>query len=120
VDVNVELLYDLVNEAVTEALEAQAGGGEIRISNRLSEGEVIFRDPSGKDVKVMPARTFFKKVTSVREKLRVMEQRINNHPGLTDKDKVELQVYLTRCYGSLTTFNFLFREAKEGFKGSSG
>jgi hypothetical protein len=113
-------LYDLVHEAVKQALEEEAGGGDARISNRLSEGEVIFRDPNGKDAKVIPARAFFKKVTSIREKLRVLEQRINNHPGLTNKERVELQTYVTRCYGSLTTFNFLFRDPKDQFKGASG
>ena len=117
-EVNTELLYDLVNEAVSQALEKEAGGGDVRISNRMSEGEVIFRDPSGKDVKVIPARTLFKKVTSVREKLRVMEQRVNNHPGMTDKERAEMQTYITRCYGSLTTFNFLFRDPKQGFSGN--
>lgn len=118
-EVNAELLYELVTEAVSDALEKEAGGGAIRISNRLSEGSVIFRDPNGKDVKVVPARTVFKKITSLREKMRVLEQRVNNHPALSDKEKAELQVYITRCYGSMTTFNFLFRDDKDQFKGSS-
>ncbi len=115
-----EVLYDLVHEAVKQALEEEAGGGGVRISRRLSEGEVIFRDASGKDAKVIPARSFFKKVTSVREKLRVLEQRLNKHPGLSEKERAELQVYITRCYGSLTTFNFLFREPADHFRGAGG
>jgi hypothetical protein len=54
----------------------------------------------------------------VREKLRVLEQKINNHANLDAADKAELQGYLTRCYGSLTTFNALFAEKESFFVGS--
>ena len=60
---------------------------------------------------------FFKKITSVREKLRVLEQKINNHPRLAPEDKAEFQQLITRTYGSLTTFNFLFKEEQDKFVG---
>jgi hypothetical protein len=53
----------------------------------------------------------------VRDRLRVLEQRINAHPKLSDAEKVEMQQYVTRCYGSLTTFNLLFREEEDRFVG---
>lgn len=56
----------------------------------------------------------------VRDRLRVMEQRINAHDKLTEEDKVNLQQYLTRIYGSLTTFNVLFKDEEDVFVGEKG
>lgn len=113
-------LYDLVVDAVRTAMAEEQGGDAVRLSKRLVDGRLEFRDAENRVVKEVPVQALFKKVTAVRERLRVLEQKINNHPGLSDEDRAEWQGYITRSYGSLTTFNFMFREEEDKFVGTGG
>lgn len=111
-------LYDLVYDAVRQAIADDGSGGDPKLSKRLVGGAVLFRDSEGRTVKEVDAFVLFRKVTSIRDKLRVLEQRINASEALPHDERAELQGYITKCYGSLTTFNFLFREEEDKFKGT--
>lgn len=113
-------LYELVVDAVRQGLREELGGDELPIARRMVGGRVIFEDNEGRRFKDVDAATFFRKVTAVREKLRVLEQKLNNTAALSAEDRAELQGYITRAYGSLTTFNFLFRDELDKFKGAGG
>lgn len=113
-----ELSWQTVKAILREVLEEEMAMGRYALAPRFEGGKLILqpKDTALKS-KEVPIETFFKKVTSVREKLRVLEQKINNHPGLSDIDRAEMQTLITRAYGSLTTFNFLFRDEEDRFEG---
>jgi len=85
------------------------------------EGGTLVLQPADPDLqsKEIPMDTFFHKIVMVRDRLRVMEQQINSHAKLSDEEKVNLQQYVTRIYGSLTSFNVLFSEKQHQFRGQS-
>lgn len=72
----------------------------------------------GIQAKDVPIEAFLKKIIGIRDKLRVLEQKLNAHPALTPEEKIEFEGYITRCYGSLTTFNVLLGSKEAQFKGT--
>jgi hypothetical protein len=69
--------------------------------------------------KEIPVETFFHKIVMMRNQLRVLEQKINSHKGLEEEEKIDMQQYISRCYGSMTTFNTLFAEKSDQFRASN-
>jgi hypothetical protein len=116
-----ELTWQSVKSLLREVLREELGMDRCPMAPRFDGGLLVIKpkDPSLKSREI-PVEAFFKKITSVREKLRVLEQKINSHPKLDELDRAELQGLITRAYGSLTTFNFLFQDDEDHFTGMKG
>lgn len=90
----------------------------VPLGDRWIKGMMILQ-PADKTLKPkeIPIEDFFHKIVMLRDRLRVLEQNVNSSKSLSDEEKVNIQQYITRCYGSLTTFNVLFRNKEQYFVG---
>src|SRR6478672_10833079 len=93
----------------------------VPLGEKWNKGTMLLQ-PFDKSLKPkeIPINDFFHKIVMLRDRLRVLEQNINSSKNLSDEEKVNLQQYITRCYGSLTTFNVLFRNKEQWFVGDKG
>ena len=111
--------YDMMKLAMYEISREDLPKTEL--ASRWHGGELLMKPGDPKlAAKSVPIETFFHKIVMVRDRLRVMEAQINGHKTLTDAEKVDLQQYITRIYGSLTTFNVLFKDKNDQFIGQKG
>jgi hypothetical protein len=108
-------------QSLVRILRAWSGVGleTVPLGERWKNGKMILQ-ADGVAPREFPVDIFFHKIVMMRDRLRVLEQQINAHKKLDDEDKVNLQQYITRCYGSMTSFNLLFRNRDDYFVGESG
>ena len=104
------LLFAVIEEEFTP--------NPVPLLKRWAGGKLVLQPDNDTQSKEIPLEVFFRKVIGVRESLRVLEQKINNHDSLSQEDKMTFASYVTKCYGSLTTFNVLFKEDKDKFYGA--
>lgn len=111
----------MTRQELMELFLEASGLTDVPLANKWEGGtlRLMPKDPSLQP-KDIPIDGLFHKVVMLRDRLRTMEQKVNAHPKLSDAEKVELQQYITRCYGSLTTFNVLFRDKQDQFVGQKG
>ena len=136
IDKGDQKLEEIIPENVTEEIETHSeteksllkilrlwnGVSEVvPLGDRWQKGTLVIQ-PADKTLKSkeIPIEDFFHKIVMLRDRVRVMEQQINAHKKLSDEDKVNLQQYITRIYGSLTTFNVLFKNKEQWFVGDKG
>ncbi|MDP4284443.1 MAG: hypothetical protein Q8891_08470 [Bacteroidota bacterium] len=111
-----------VEKSLLKILRLWSDASEIVPLGDRWKGGMMLLQPADKNQKAkeIPIDIFFHKIVMLRDRLRVMEQQINAHKILSDEDKVNLQQYITRIYGTLTTFNVLFKNKENWFIGDKG
>jgi hypothetical protein len=115
-------LSTLIAETVhrlTRDLNLERDDSEVveQIGSRWNNGTMILKPADASlQPKEIPLETFFHKIVMMRNNFRVLEQKINSHPQLSDAEKFDMQQYISKCYGSMTTFNILFKREEDQFR----
>ena len=100
-------------------IREESGLSPVTPADKWVGGEIVLRPGrEGLQEKTIPIETFFSKIVMLRNRMRTLEQHINSS-DLPSETKIKLQAYITACYGSLTTFNVLFADEDDRFKGAS-
>ena len=107
-----------VLEDFTDRLRGDDRPQDVTLADKW-DGGVLLIQPEDTDMKPkeIPIDAFFHKIVMTRDRLRVLEAKINSNSKMSDSDKVEIQQYITKIYGSLTTFNVLFKYKEDWFVG---
>ena len=114
------LIHDTAH-AVVDALGLEPKDELVEgLATRWQRGSLLLQSAdTSLQPKEVPLETFFHKIVMIRNNLRVLEQKVNASDKLSEADKFDLQQYITRCYGSLTTFNILFKNKDDQFRTGS-
>lgn len=116
-----DLLAMTRNELIELLRDALGEGPPPDLASKWEGGSVVLKPGNPElQAKEIPLDQLFNKVVMIRDRMRVLEAKLNAHPKLSSAEKIELQGYITKCYGSLTTFNVLFREKADHFVGERG
>lgn len=106
-----------LKQVLRELLEEETLYGYPELGGRWEGGTIVLRPADDENQpKEIPLDTFFRKIVMLRDRLRVLEAKINGSSKLEAQEKVELQGYISKCYGTLTTFNVLFRDRDDHFR----
>ena len=118
--VPLETLIRQTAQSMVEALGLEKDDTIVEgLANRWQRGTLVMQSAdTSLQPKEVPLETFFHKIVMIRNNLRVLEQKVNASDKLSDADKFDMQQYITRCYGSLTTFNVLFKNKDDQFRTS--
>ena len=119
-NVKVEIeTHSEVEKSLLKILRLWGGITELVPLGEKWKGGTLLLQPADTTLKPkeVPIDIFFHKIVMARDRLRVLEQQINAHKLLSDEEKVNLQQYITRIYGSFTTLNVLFRDKEDWFAG---
>ena len=119
-EIDIDMDIDQFRSVLREVLADELGVSKVELGRRWQGGEIILEPGDGDtQQKRIPIESFFHKIVMIRDKLRVLEAKLNSHKGLSDEEKVQLQAYITACYGSLTTFNVMFANRGDSFSTKS-
>lgn len=116
-DVDTVSLFDVESSLVSILKKWSDTHERVAIADKWKGGKLILEPGDNLANKEMPIDTFFHKIVMVRDRIRVMEQKINSSKNLDDQEKIDLQQYITRIYGSLTSFNVLFKNKSDQMVG---
>jgi hypothetical protein len=105
-------------KVLSEVIREELGLADVDLAGKWAGGELVLKPGKvGLQDKRIPVEAFFHKIVMIRDRLRVLEQKVNSHPKLDGDEKLQMQQYITACYGTLTTFNILFANREDQFTG---
>lgn len=105
---------------IRDVIEEEFSPKAVEVAAKWHGGVIKLETGNDTQGKEIPFEVFFKKILSVRDSLRVLEQKLNTNKSLSNEDKTNYQAYITKAYGALTSFNILFKEGKDKFVGAGG